>query len=269
MNLFVTEARTQVQPCAGSLREVYITELARRGCSSSIEAYLADRFPLYYRTAARIAETLEAGFVLSAIREALARLPTADSFKESHFGEVASCLFAEEVLGLRRIYSKLTLLTAENANAYKMDLLLYEPGTTPPVLVLGEVKISTKSGATPGEKGHDTTLYPNLFNSLREYSDRDLSFDLAAARDNLPTVPEADRDRIRQALLPYSERDTRFAAFLVIDVRTWNEPDAQVLQTRESNKEFTADVICFQELGGVISGVFTSLERLRDLCTPE
>ncbi len=92
--------------------------------------------------------SFQEGYFLSAVKEALRKLPTAETFQKSHFGEILVGVYGEEILGLCRVYSKLAFLTAENANAYKMDILFYRPGTDPVQFVFAEVKSSLKSAAT-------------------------------------------------------------------------------------------------------------------------
>ena len=101
--------------------------------------YVADRAPLFYREPQKISEQLADGYFLSTVKAALGRLPTADSFQNSHFAEIASGIFAEEVMDLSLLYSKLSLLTAENANAFKMDLVLFDSKPDPIEFVFGEV----------------------------------------------------------------------------------------------------------------------------------
>src|SRR5688572_28240311 len=128
---FTKTSRVKFTCDAELIRMVYVSELVKEEGGAKLSDYIADRAPLLYRRIDKLVESLEDGFFLSAIKETLAKLPTAANFQSSHFGEIASCLFAEEVLGLKRIYSKLSLNTADNQNALKMDLLFYQSGTNP------------------------------------------------------------------------------------------------------------------------------------------
>jgi hypothetical protein len=201
---------------------------------------------------------LEGGATLTAFKESLAKIPTAANFQSSHFGEIAACLFAEDVLGFKRIYSKLSTLTAENANGFKMDLLLYDPATDPIELILGEVKSSEKVAAAAPAK-HDRGCYAKLFNSLREYGSTDMEFDLAAVKDNLHLIPEPNRSRLRAALKPYTNPKIRYAGFVVIDDGTFNLEEAALLGTRRSNKTFDVDLI---GVDGYAKNASSAYERL-------
>jgi hypothetical protein len=175
---------------------------AASGDGIVLSEYVADRAPLFYRRLEYVVNDLKAGLFLTAFRDTLAKLPTAESFQESHFGEIVAGLFAEDITPLRRLYSKLSLLTAENANAFKMDLLLCNPKATPVEFVFGEVKSSSKSPSDGLPAGHDASIYKKLFESFNKYEKGDLEFDLTAARDNVEALPAADTERVKDALLP-------------------------------------------------------------------
>jgi hypothetical protein len=235
-----------------------------------LAAYIAERAPEFYRPISDIIRELEGGLPLSVLKETLARLPTAESFQSSHFAEIAASLFAEEIMGLKRIYSKLSTLTAENANGYKMDLLLYDPNTEPVELVFGEVKSSDKM-PTPDPAGHDQSCYASLFNSLREYGEDDLAFDLAAIKDRLGHVSEADRERLRAILKPYTPRTVRYAGFVLIDDGTFRSEEAAVLACRKSDKTFEVDLVGVDGYSASAKSAFdrlhTVLEALRSACS--
>ena len=260
---FVRARREQLAGAAGdSVRLVYRSELIRESSGLTLEQYIADRAPLFYRNLADVMADLREGLFLTAFRATLAKIPSSESFRESHCGEIVAGIFAEEVLGLRRLYSKLAMLTAENANAYKTDLVLYDPTTEPIRIVLGEVKCSVKSADSGLPAGHDSSCFASLFKSITGYTDRDRNFDLTAARDNLGNLPEADRERVRSALLPYSGSERSLAAFAVIDAATYQESEARVLRARECEKSFDVDLICVEEFREVGHSAYAVLEAL-------
>lgn len=242
------------------VRLVHRSEIARTGDSYSLDQYVADRAPLFYRSIESIVADLRAGYFKTAVDSTLARLPTSTSFVESHFGEVVAAIFAEDVLGLRRIYSKLTLLTSENSNPYKMDLLLFDPSTEPVTLIFGEVKSSPKDYAHHGDTPrHDTSCFPDLFSSMRKYSESDVAYDLTAARDNLYQLPAAEQERVRAALLPYSGAPIRYIGFALIDWSTFNSSEAQLLRTRRSSTEFSVDLVCLESYAEVAHSAYDSI----------
>lgn len=256
---FIKARRVEINGKKPAIRMVYRSQVIEHNNGIDFDSYVADKAPLFYRRMDDIINDLRDGLFLTAFKSTLARAPTAQSFQESHFGEIVAGLFAEEVLGLRRLYSKLTNLSAENSNAYKMDLVMYQPNATPIKFILGEVKCSPKSGK-PAD--HHKSCYPDLFNSLREYSQDDYNFDIAAARDNLSNIPDSERESVRAALLPYSGAEISYAGFVVVDSATYCETEAQILRTRSSNKEFEVDLICVESFSKVASSVYQGLQAL-------
>jgi hypothetical protein len=263
LGTFITTHRAKLTFASSGVRIVYRSTLVADASGQRLAAYIADRAPEFYRPISDVIRELEGGHSLSVFKETLARLPTAESFQSSHFAEIAASLFAEEILGLRRIYSKLSTLTSENANGNKMDLLLYDPQPDPIEFVFGEVKSSDKM---PGHEPacHDKSCYPSLFNSLREYTEDDLAFDLAAIKDRLSNVPEADRSRIRDALKPYTLRTVRYAGFIIIDDGTFSSDEAAMLASRTSDKRFDVDLVGLDGYSVTAKSAFERLHKVLD-----
>ncbi len=239
---------------------MHLSRIVRRAGAHRLEDLLADRAPLFYRSPDHIADMLRAGYFRTAFREALLQLPTSTHFRDSHFAEILSALFAEAAIGWRLLYSKLTLLTAQNANPYKMDLIFCDPNQNIPTFILAEVKSSPKS-QVPAR--HHRSCYPSLFDSLRDYSDDDLIYDLTAARDNIDTLPESERGTIRHALLPYARRQVLYAGFSVIDTVTRDETETSMLATRNSPKTFDIDLVCVDDFSAVSSSTYNLLDNMR------
>ena len=239
---------------------VRFSRLVRTAQNQHLDELIADRAPLFYRSPDKISDLLQAGFFRTAFRDALIQLPTSKHFRKSHFSEILSAIFAESVIGWRLIYSKLTLLTAENSNPYKMDLVFFDPNQEIPTFILGEVKSSMKSKVPAN---HHKSCYPSLFSSLRDYSDTDMQYDLTAARDNISNLPATERDRVQTALLPYGKRKILFAGFTVIDTNTSDNDETKILATRNSTKTFDIDLLCVDELANVCDSTFSILDRMR------
>ena len=153
---FLACGRVRIHDATGARRRVHLSSIVRHAEEQCLEEYLADRAPMFYRSPEKIVETLDQGYFLTAFREVVRRLPTSSHFRESHFGEILSAIFAQEILGWRLIYSKLRLTTAENSNPYKMDLLFFEPSRALPTIILAEVKSSMKA-ETPAR--HDNSCF--------------------------------------------------------------------------------------------------------------
>jgi len=259
---FIRAQREQIGGNKQAVRIVFRSELVRSGSKHRLHEYLSDKAPLFYRRLDDIVADLQDGFFKSAMKSTLAKLPTSLSFQESHFGEIVAGIFAEEVLGLRRLYSKLKLLTAENANAYKMDLVMYDPSVNPMRFVFGEVKCSPKFSANGLPAKHHKSCFADLVRSMNEYSESDRDFDLTAVRDNLGNIPDEDRERVRQALKPYSTAVVGYAGFAVIDTSTYCDHEAQVLRTRKNAKEFDVDLLCLESFSTTAETVYHSLQGI-------
>lgn len=257
---FLVSARARIHDGANSQRLVHLSRLTRSGGGRRLEEFMADRAPLFYRSPDQISDILKEGYFRTAFKEALRRLPTSSHFHDSHFGEILSAIFAEEAIGWRLIYSKLKLLTSENANPNKMDLIFFDPNQSSPTFILGEVKSSMKSEVPAN---HHKSCYASLFDSLRDYSDDDMQFDLTAARDNINELPEHERESVRKALLPYEERQILYAGFSVIDTNTEHETETKMLATRQSPKAFDVDLLCVDEFSAVSESTYNILDRMR------
>ena len=252
--------------CDGeAFRIVYHSEIVRGTNGLELAKYVADKAPLLYRDASKISEALVDGYFLSSVRETLARLPTAATFQKSHFAEIACAIFAEEVMGLVRLYSKLSLLTAENANAFKMDLVLCDPKCDPLEFVFAEVKSSTK---TRSPAKHHRGCFKELFSTFDDYGDSDKEFDLAAAKDRISLLPSELRQRVHAALLPYANSTIRYVGFAVVDTKTYLDSEVEVLSTRNHSKTFDVDLICVESLGDVSQETYKILEQVRAACSP-
>jgi hypothetical protein len=244
------------------VRKVFHTELCRDCGDLRLEHFMSERIPFYYRDVQNIVDQISEGFFLGPLIATLSRLPTAQTFKQSHFAEILAAEFAQSAMGLHLLYSKLSLLTAENANAFKMDVVLYDPSTSPFSLVFFEVKSSCKSaGEIPAR--HDDTAFASLFDSFNRYGRDDAHFDLTAARDRLGELPPDHAVALREAFGRYGGPDVRYAGFCVIDLATHNDEEIAVLATRNNAATFDVDLLCVQELAAVVEASYGRLEAVR------
>lgn len=247
------------------IRAVYVSEAASSDAEKNqLSKYIADKAPLYYRNLEDIIKSLKDGFFTTTIYETLQKLPTSEHFQSSHFGEIVSSIFLEDILNLKRLYSKLALNTTENQNAYKMDIICYDPSSDPIKFVFCEVKSSPKSKEDGLPAGHDKSCYADIFNSLRTYSESDKKFDLTAIKDKLNGVEEEERKRIKSALMPYQQIVVGYIGVSVIDHNTYDESEVEILAKRKSVKDFNAEIICVESYKTVSLEVFKRLEELKN-----
>ena len=253
---------------AKQIREVHISEIGKEdNQKNKISKYLSDRAPLYYRNIEDIINSLQDGFLLSTVVETLEKLPTSKHFQSSHFGEIVASIFLEDILGLKSLYNKLSHNTTENQNAFKMDVLCYDPNSDPIEFTFCEVKSSPKSADEGLPAGHDKSCYADVFNSLRKYSESDQKFDLTSIKDRLNSMDPKDKERIRVALKPYQHRVIRYIGISVIDHSTYDDDEVEVLAKRKSNKDFNAEIICMESYKEVSVEVYSILEAFKNSAT--
>jgi hypothetical protein len=262
--LSVTRARLQ---SAGNdhVRAVLCSDVVRQPDEhEALEDWMTGQVPLFYRPAQDIARSFEhASDFRKPIRDTLLRLPTEHGFQRSHFAEILAGVFCQRILGLNLLYSKLSLLSAEDTNAHKMDLLLYKLAAASVDFVFAEVKSSMKCG--PEAANHHRGCFSELFRSFRQYKDADRDFDLAVIEDRMAALPDSHRVAVREALRPDRELKLRYAGVCVIDASTRSEDEAGVLATRQSPREFDVDLLSVAELPAVASATWARLEAMRSL----
>lgn len=259
LDTFLKTGRYALTFNGSTVRSVYRSEYLGQAEQMELAKYVASKAPLFYRDLVKIASDMSASQHFGeVVKDTLAKIPKSESFRESHFCEIVSGIFAEEKLGLTRIYSKLTLLTAENANAYKMDLVLCRTETDPVQFVFSEVKSSCKENIPAG---HDKSCFVDLFRSFNEYKEADLRFDMTAARDRIEALSPDQRDKVKKALLPYGDRELRYAGFIVIDSSTFDQAESELLAKRTNAKEFDVDLLCIETLKDVSHETYARLDR--------
>ena len=231
--------------------------------NTSLSYYVADKTPLYYREFDKVVESLKDGFMLTTFKETLDKLPTSEHFRSSHFGEIAASLFVEEVIGLTKLYCKLSLNTSEHQHGYKMDLVCYVPGSDPVEFVFCEVKSSPKDATDGLPANHHQSCYADIFNSLREYEEGDKKFDLTLIKDHLSIIDQAEKERVRNALIPYTIKKVSYIGIAVIDHSTFDESEVPVLATRKSGKEFNVELLCVESYKEVAAEVYAILEGFK------
>lgn len=266
LNIFMRESRTRLtlDPSKKELRIVSISNILSEKSPHKLADFIADKAPLYYREFDKVVESLQSGFFLSAIRETLKRLPDSDHFKSSHFGEILASVFVEDVLGLKKLYCKLSLNSTENQNAFKMDLLCYIPGSDPVEFVFCEVKSSPKDAADGMPPKHDASCYADIFNSLRTYNEGDKAFDLTTLKDRLDIQDPTEKRRVKESLLPYASRKVGYIGVALIDLDTYLDTEVPVLATRKSDKIFNIELLCVEQYKNTSAEVYQILEKYKN-----
>jgi hypothetical protein len=260
---FVRESRTKfsIENSTNQKRKVSISHIVKKiDDDNKLSKFVADRAPLYYRDFNKIVDSLQEGYMLSTWVDTLKRLPNSEHFQKSHFGEITSSIFVEDIIGLRRIYSKLSLNTAENQNAYKMDLVCYVPDSNPVNFIFCEVKSSAKDISDGLPAGHDKSCYADIFSSLRDYTNSDEKFDLTTIKDNIQLFSEEEKAKIKNSLKPYQNKIIGYIGIAIIDGSTYDSSEIPVLATRKSNKNFEVELLCVENYKEVSGEVYKILD---------
>jgi hypothetical protein len=192
---------------------------------------VAGQIPYFYRQPAKIAADFVARRdALEMIYDLTTKVPTSPKFQNSHFGEILSALYLEDVLQLRRLYCKLTLLTAENTNAHKMDGLFVNTATSPFSYFWVEAKTSILPTSKTRFTGHRHGILRQLIESLDGYGEQDKRFDFVAIRDNLDSAfNTSEAAQITDDLVPPGPAISYLGMAAINDSTTCTEDDDWIL----------------------------------------
>lgn len=263
---FISKARIEfkLDDPASQLRNIRVTDINKVDSNGhEFSQFVADRAPTYYRDIKDIIDSLRDKYFLTTIAETLAKIPDSEHFQSSHFGEIVSSIFLEDGIEWPRLYSKLSQNTTENQNAYKMDILCYDPKTDPVEFIFCEVKSSPKHANDGMPPEHHKSCYADIFNSLKKYDNDDLKFDLTAIKDRLQLLDEDERNKVRNALKPYGDRSIKYLGIAIIDHSTYLDDEVGVLAKRKSIKEFDAELICIEAYKDIANETYERLNALK------
>ena len=206
----------------------------------SLGKYLTGQLPKHYRTLDGIASDFESGnSCLEAVLGMIACMPTVASFQNSHCGEIAAAQFVEEILGYRRLYSKLTMTTSENTNAHKMDGLFVKTSCSPYEYLFVEAKSSVLPTAKTKTKTHRSGILTSMLDSLHAYDGEDPRFEFARIRDNLDKSFGVDEASvIRGDLIPPGPDNLKFIGVSVTNASTVNTDDDDFILSTHCDVDF-------------------------------
>lgn len=230
-----------VSPAGGEAKRSGFRTFLSDACAyDQLWNYVAGQLPYYYREPITIAEDFRVRrHALENLRDLISRAPTAPEFQRSHFGEILSSLYIENVLGYSRLLSKLTLPTAENTNVHKMDAMFVNRATDPYEYVFVEAKCSIKPQDQSGRKSHRSGILRQMVESLGHYSDHDERFDFTTIRDHLERgFSTEEAQRIRQDLTPPGPYNLRYLGVACVTHETINQKDDDYILTVDSERSF-------------------------------
>lgn len=233
-----------------------------------LHRFLSGQLPYYYRSPEKIAEDFRSRRdALDMTADLVVKLPRTDKFQQSHCGEILCSLYLEHVLHLRRLYSKLTLTTAEDVNVHKMDAFFVDTKQTPYVYYAVEAKSSVMpTSSTKKFRGHRYGILRQLITSLDGYGTWDLRFDLTAIRDNLESTFTPDESKvIRNDLVPPGPEHLVHLGMAAVNNSTVTQDDDDYILTTPCSKEFNYRALVVADLASLAQQAFATMlsaERL-------
>lgn len=248
-----------------AIRGGYRAVLADDHNGYSLEKYLSGQLPKHYRSLEGISSDFGSGnSCLEAVLGMIACMPTAESFQNSHCGEIAGAQFVEEVLGYRRLYSKLTMTTSANTNAHKMDGLFVKTSCTPFEFLFVEAKSSVLPTTLTKTKTHRSGILKSMLTSLHTYHKDDLRFEFARIRDNLEssfTVDEAAE--IKRELTPPGPENLKFLGISVTNASTVNTGDDDFILVEKCDINFNYHALVVTDLAKLAKDAYGRWEQMK------
>lgn len=249
-----------------AIRDGYRTVLADDYKGYSLGKYLTGQLTHYYRTLDGIASDFKSGnSELEALLAMIAPIPTVASFQNSHCGEIAAAQFVEEVLGYRRLYSKLTLLTSENTNAHKMDGLFVKTSCAPYEYLFVEAKSSILPTESTKAKTHRSGILTQMVNSLHKYHGEDPRFEFSRIRDNLESSFSGNEAEIISAdLTPPGPDNLKFIGVSVTNACTVNVEDDDFILSRHCDIDFNYYALVVTDLAGLAKDAYGRWFKIKE-----
>jgi len=227
---------------AAEVREGWRTFLVDEYKQKNLSHLIGGQLPYYYRSPEKIGNEFKARHnALEMLIDLAVKMPTSEKFQRSHCGEILCSIYLEDILGLKRLYSKLTLTTAENTNVHKMDAFFVDTTDKKFEYYAVEAKCSVLPTATSQFSGHRHGILKQMIASLDGYSDIDERFDFAAIRDNLEDGVYSDKEKaqIRKDLIPPGPERLTTLGIAAINLCTVSERDDDYILTEVCSRNFS------------------------------
>lgn len=231
--------------------------------------HLAGQLPYFYRDPQKLAKEFAAEMAkrrnaLDLLYDLTVKMPTTAKFRQSHCGEILSALFLEEVLHLRRLMCKLTLTTAEDTNAHKMDGFFVDTSTDPLTFYAVEAKSSILPTVSTAARGHRYGILRQMISSLENYGAVDERFDFTTIRDNLEeSFDAAERKAIMSELFPPGPKSLVRLGIAVINECTVDQKDDDYILTESCAVDFTFRAVTVTDLSGLSEAAYAKVLKLR------
>lgn len=235
------------------------------GSGYKLVNFVGQKIPYFYRDAEKISKDFFDKLpIFSNVADLCTKLPTEEHHRCSHFGEILSSIYIEEVLGYKILIRKMTQLTAENTNVHKMDVMCVDTSKNPYKYLWFEVKTSRQHHGDGEYVYHKHGIYKQMKESLEKYTEKDKLFDFVQIRDNLSgsDFTEEERNQIRKDLCP--PRPTiSFHGVAVINISTIHENDEEYILTEKSMTDFDVRILTLTDLKELAIEAYNKIEDVR------
>lgn len=220
-----------------------------------LSRYIGGKLPYHYRAPEKIGEDFGAEHdALEMIWSLFSQAPTTPKFQNSHCGEILSSVYLEEVLGYRKLYSKLTLTSSQNTNVHKMDGFFVKTDCDEFEYLLVEAKSSVLPTVKTKFSGHRHGILKQMLESIEAYSKDDERFDFAKIRDNLSvSFSEKEARQIKRDLVPPGPLKCSFLGVAVVNSSTVHSADDDFIISSNISYPFDFSAIVVDDLAVLAS----------------
>jgi hypothetical protein len=223
---------------------------------------VSGHIPYFYRDPNKIASDFEEKYdALLNIADMMRTAPTTEKFRCSHFGEILSSIYIEQVLGYKILMRKLTQTTAENTNVHKMDIMCVDTTTTTFKYMWFEAKSSVRNGKV----NHKSGIYKQMRSSLAKYSSGDLRFDIVKICDNLSESDFSAEERRKIKSDLKRPLQVSFQGIAVINDNTLSSVDDDSLLTEACPVSFDVRILVVSDLKRHAIEAFSRLDKIKAL----
>lgn len=231
----------------------------------TLSRYIGGKIPYFYREPEKIGEDFGAGHdAIEMLLSLFATIPTTPKFQNSHCGEIISSLYLEEVLGYRKLYSKLTLTTAENTNVHKMDAFFVKIDKENEYLLV-EAKSSIIPTETTKFSGHRHGILKQMLGSIGEYTKGDERFDFTRIRDNLgKDFSEEEAKKIKKDLIPPGPIKCSFLGVATVNASTIDAKDDDYILSQSCENSFNFAAVVVNDLATLAKDAYDHWRKVGD-----
>lgn len=246
------------------IREGWRSYLADGYMDFALSHLVGGQLPYFYRSPDKISNEFKSRHnAIEMIIDLAVKMPSSEKFQTSHCGEILCAIYLEDILGLKRLYSKLTLTTSENTNVHKMDGFFVDISTNPFVYYAVEAKCSILPTSKTKFSGHRHGILNQMITSLKGYDDNDERFDFTAIRDNLEVGSFTDNEsgQIRKDLIPPGPEQLKNIGMAAINVCTVDEKDDDFILTEPCSREFDYYCLAVTDLTSLANKSYSNWKK--------